>query len=452
MNNKNNIRRAVSFIFFVKGDLFTITRQNYLKAFPGYLAFPGGKVDKIDLVEVDKVADLQKTLMNTLVREAKEELDFCFDAEMTHIISLNLCFKATSPSHNPSRYETYFYVIELEERPLFTLDRSEIFSSSWCTPAELKLRYEEGNMLVVPPIRVIFDQIESGEYKNYDEAKYLNITGKNEEERLGRTACVEYIKNIIQLMPLSNTILPAVNTNCFLIGSQGKQILIDPSPKNEKELERLMIDLELHRPVCIFITHHHPDHHQHSTAISKRLNIPIYISKDSFLRIKAKHGSSYFDHCTVKLLQDGDQIGDWLGESLTVYEIPGHDQGHLGIAPKSLRWFIVGDLFQGLGTVVVGDDEGDMDLYLKSLQRVIKLEPKIVIPSHGIPLGGTDILEKTYKHRLMRESQILDFLKRGLSVEDIFIEIYSEVPKSVVKYARKNIESHIVKIRRDGLI
>ena len=51
---------------------------------------------------------------------------------------------------------------------------------------------------------------------------------------------IEPVKGIKQFLPLSNTFPPANRTNCFLIGdTDGFGVLIDPSPKNEKELSKL---------------------------------------------------------------------------------------------------------------------------------------------------------------------------------------------------------------------
>ena len=37
---------SVSVLFMYKEQIFAVQRQPYLLAFPGYQAFPGGKIDK----------------------------------------------------------------------------------------------------------------------------------------------------------------------------------------------------------------------------------------------------------------------------------------------------------------------------------------------------------------------------------------------------------------------
>ena len=61
---------------------------------------------------------------------------------------------------------------------------------------------------------------------------------------------------------------------------------------------------------------------------------------------------------------------------------------------------MAGDLFQGVGTVVIGEPEGNMQTYMETLKKVIKLNPKCVFPSHGIALGGSHILQKNLVTRI----------------------------------------------------
>ena len=48
---KSKILDAVSAVFVYDGSLFVVQRQSYLAAFPGYCAFPGGKVERSETEE-----------------------------------------------------------------------------------------------------------------------------------------------------------------------------------------------------------------------------------------------------------------------------------------------------------------------------------------------------------------------------------------------------------------
>ncbi len=429
------IRKAVSIILQYQNEIFYIKRQNFLKAFPGYTAFPGGKVDL-----TDKGESLDQTLMNALLREVKEELGVnlsaLLDDKNNSIVKIA---KATSPSFNPLRFETYFYLVNLKEKVIFDVDENEAAEYGWKKPEDIIDEFSSGKRLIVPPVRKVIETLVSNKVPRYLD---FDLTRKRTIPQ------VESLKNIVQMMPLSNTIFPATRTNAFVIGDIEK-ILIDPSPKNKFELEHLIKELVEFNLTKIFITHHHKDHHQYATNIALKLNLPIYISQDSFDRIGKIYGVEYFENVKVNFLKDGDELGTWLGKKLFIHEIPGHDEGHLGLAPESLEWFLVGDLFQGVGTVVVGGDEGDMSKYMDSLRKVISLAPNCVIPSHGIALGGTNILEKTLEHRELREIQVLELSKQGHKIDEILDIIYFDIPDSVVKYAKANIESHIEKLIKE---
>ena len=51
------MREAVSGIFIFGNEVFITHRQNYLRAFPGYHAFPGGKVenDEVNVYSPNKI-------------------------------------------------------------------------------------------------------------------------------------------------------------------------------------------------------------------------------------------------------------------------------------------------------------------------------------------------------------------------------------------------------------
>ena len=70
------MRESVSSILISGDEFFVIQRQNYLKAFPGYYSFPGGKVDKADhehAIDLE-VEGVENYLLVSLRREVEEEL------------------------------------------------------------------------------------------------------------------------------------------------------------------------------------------------------------------------------------------------------------------------------------------------------------------------------------------------------------------------------------------
>lgn len=90
-----------------------------------------------------------------------------------------------------------------------------------------------------------------------------------------------------------------------------------------------------------------------------------------------------------------------------------------------------------------------MQAYLDTLQRVIALNPKFIIPAHGLPAGGTWLLEQVLEHRLEREDNILFLHHAGRSMEEMLAILYVGLDRKLVPLARQNIRQHMRKL---GLI
>jgi endoribonuclease LACTB2 len=435
------MREAVTIVMICGDEIFSIIRQDFMRVFPGQSAFPGGKVDDSDIANplghelLDKF-DLR--LINALAREGKEELDLNLveEANSGNLLDLNLLGCAVTPEFNPYRFATYFYKLTFKQKPNFIIDESEAAWAGWKKSSAILEDYNSAKIMAVPPI--IHTLKELGRDISVSELPRLNFRYDQNLE----VPWIESIKGVVQVMPLSNTLLPADRTNAFFIGD----VLIDPSPKDTKELEKFEYTIKDFQINKIMLTHHHPDHIQFSNSLAKKNKWPIFLSKFTHKTIKEKFGDNFFDEIETHYLKEGDILTKSLGLDVLVYEVPGHDAGQLALAPTSMNWFLAGDLFQGIGTVVVGDSEGNMADYFKSLERVIALKPKRVIPSHGIALGGTHILEQNLKHRKKREQEVKELSDSGLEVDQILEKIYKDVDKRLWKYARKNIVSHLEKI------
>lgn len=442
---------AVSVVLTYKDKIFAIQRQNFLTAFPGYWAFPGGKVEKDDadfFQDVPQTKGLDQKLFGAVVREIKEELGIDLNLEISkgHVGACHYLGLAVTPDFNPFRFATYFFKIELNKQIPFTVDTNEARVFDWMSAEKLLNKYEMGEVLAVPPV-----------------IKVIQILGKNPETAFigdlnisyDSTELVPYIeslKGIRQIMPLSHTLPPATRTNAFLIGDDGSpKILIDPSPINEEEYRKFRNTLNLFGVDQILITHHHPDHYERSNQLARELNLPVLLSEYT-LKIILKNRPDYFLNVNTRVIKDGDVVTKWNQNDVLVMEVPGHDEGQVALYSKNLSWFLAGDLFQGIGTVVIGGEEGDMTKYFNTLSKVINLAPKVVFPSHGIGLGGTTILEKTLNHRKEREAQVYSLYTEGLTPEEILPRLYGEVDKALWPYALQNISKHLEKLRLEGRI
>ncbi len=442
---------AVSIVMTCGDEVFAIQRQSFLKAFPGYWAFPGGKVEVDDAsfnIEHPLTDDLDPKLFGAAVREGSEELGIDLRDEILagRVERIDYLGLAITPDFNPYRFATTFYRFHFKEKVNFVVDRNEAAVAEWISCSELLHRFDKGQILAVPPVIKVIETL--GLSPDTRHITDLNFSYDGTQY----VPYIESLKSVRQIMPLSNTLPPAIRTNAFLFGDGNHpKVLIDPSPKNEEELQKFKNTVMLFGVDKIMLTHHHPDHYEFSNTLAKEWKVPMLMSAYTHAQI-TKKDPDYFKGIEVSFLKDGDFLTEWLGRKLNIIEVPGHDEGQLAVAPEDMSWFLAGDLFQGVGTVVIGDEEGDMSKYFVTLQKIITLNPRVLFPSHGIGLGGVGILESTLNHRRVRENQILTFHKEGLSVQEMLEKIYQDVDKRLWPYAQKNIEKHLEKLRKDGLI
>ena len=440
----SRIIEAVSVVLTHGDQIFAIQRQYFLKSFPGYWAFPGGKVEaqEASFAPHPLTSSLDPTLWAAVVRETQEELAFNLEDALRNNIVTAVYFLglAVTPEFNPYRFATHFFKIELKEKPEFIVDRGEALIADWTSCHELLQRFDLGELLAVPPVIKVIKAL--GLDIQTSHIGDLNIAYDAAVE----VPMIESLKGVRQYLPLSHTVPPANRTNCFLIGDTGhEQILLDPSPRDESELKKLIHALRDQRVTKIMLTHHHPDHHEHAPQLARQWGVPIILSADSRQRLE-RIRPDYFSGIKLEEIQEGMELTQWLGHSVRVVAVPGHDEGQLALMPENRAWFLAGDLFQGIGTVVIGAPEGDMAKYMGTLERVILLAPRVIFPSHGIGLGSTFILEKTLEHRKFREEQVLALSQQGKSEDDILRVLYSDIQPELLKYARKNIQAHLSKL------
>ncbi|TAM09894.1 MAG: MBL fold metallo-hydrolase [Nevskiaceae bacterium] len=449
----SGIPEAVTAAILVGDEILLVHRNPKLHAFAGYEAFAGGKVEAGDDAPCclacarDSAQDsvIPPRRVNALVREIREELGFDLVAleQAGELTAFGEVGYALTPPIAPRRFSTWFYRLRLRHKPALTLNPPEHTAAGWATPAAWLARYAAGDLLLVPPTRFALQDLAD----NPETTQLSRMDAIGKPPTGGRFIEIQPLGGITILAVPSNTLPPAHHTNCFLIGdgtAEAPRLLVDPSPKDDATLAALIAQVE-GRCDAVFITHHHPDHHERADALARRCNLPIWLSADTRTRIAIAH-PHFFDGIPVRELADGETLTRWLGHPVHVLAVPGHDAGQLALLPDNRAWCLVGDLIQGIGTVVIAPPEGDMARYFKTLEHVIALAPRVIFPSHGMALGGTHYLEAALAHRRLREGQILALHRSGKSEDEILAVVYAGTPPPLLPYARVNIRSHLTKL------
>jgi hydroxyacylglutathione hydrolase len=152
-------------------------------------------------------------------------------------------------------------------------------------------------------------------------------------------------------------------------------------------------------------------------------------------------------------LGDGDivRVG---ALNITALYTPGHSADHLCFLIPTDGAVFTGDLILGQGSSMVTYPEGDVVAYLRSLDRLAGLKPRILFPGHWDPV--TDAMAKIdeyRRHRLEREAQILAEVRRGGgTAAELTRRVYGELDEKLMVAAEMTLRAHLRKLVDDGLV
>src|SRR5579872_2826574 len=164
-------------------------------------------------------------------------------------------------------------------------------------------------------------------------------------------------------------------THAYVVG-RDKAYVIDPGPAVPNWTNELAARVKAAalRVEAIVLTHGHPDHAPAATELSQ-------------------------------LLRAGDAL-ETDGDRLIVIETPGHSPDHLGFWLEGAKVLFSGDTILGRGTSLVAPPEGDMQLYMRTLDTLRRLSPLLIAPGHGpIVRDPLTTIDQYIDHRRARERQ-----------------------------------------------
>lgn len=221
-------------------------------------------------------------------------------------------------------------------------------------------------------------------------------------------------------------------TNTWIVDAGPVVVVIDPGPDDDAHLAALERRLAGKTVGVVLVTHSHPDH----LPLAERFARPHKASVRRFPE-----------------LADGDVVRAG-NLSLTALHTPGHSADHVCFLIADDGAVFTGDLILGRGSSMVTYPEGDVAAYLRSLDRLSKLEPRILFPGHWDPV--TQAMEKIAeyrRHRLEREAQILDEVRRGEgTASQLTHRVYGELDESLMRAAEMTLRAHLKKLVDDRLV
>eukprot|EP00499_Haloplacidia_sp_CaronLabIsolate_P004573 CAMPEP_0196782708 /NCGR_PEP_ID=MMETSP1104-20130614/11915_1 /TAXON_ID=33652 /ORGANISM="Cafeteria sp., Strain Caron Lab Isolate" /LENGTH=325 /DNA_ID=CAMNT_0042152951 /DNA_START=9 /DNA_END=986 /DNA_ORIENTATION=+ len=276
-----------------------------------------------------------------------------------------------------------------------------------------------------------------------------------------------------KLSPLVTTVLgmnpgrfTLTGTNCYLVGSGSRRILIDTGEGREEYadvLRRAMDAAECGGIEHIVLTHHHYDHIggvRQALALSGgacsvwKMPLPEGATAHVSEGGKAADAKpSPLEGLDVLPLVHG-QVLRTEGASLRVVHTPGHTKDHVALLLEEDGSLFSGDCVLGIGSGVFED----LSAYMMSLHKLRELSPTALYPGHGPhTTDACALIDKYIAHRQEREQQIVEALKAHASeaprtVIELVREVYTEIPESLILGAANNLELVLRKLEHDGRV
>jgi glyoxylase-like metal-dependent hydrolase (beta-lactamase superfamily II) len=289
---------------------------------------------------------------------------------------------------------------------------------------------------------------------------------------------------------------PLQTTNVFLIDDPPRT-LIDSGVKTESSLEALSRELEtlglnLQGIERILITHAHIDHYGMAKQLATMSGAKIYIHPIEYKRSRSflhsigllkiillKNGTpETVARETLQYVEGAERYGDPVEdalfledgdfvpfESLTLQAIscPGHSPGLLCYYWKDKKLLFAGDhLLKDItpNPVVYPPTEGplfrypSLKHYLKSLERIKKLELSLVLPGHREEIHEPkQRIDNTLKHHRDRMDQVFSLISKcERTPYEIAVELFPDISALQIFLAISETLGHLEILREKGAI
>lgn len=347
-----------------------------------------------------------------------------------------------TPPYVQRPFMAHFYLATVEAPELVQVppNQRELEDGGWITAEAAMAAWRRGEHLLAPSTQWLLQSICDGALS--DPSRFEAV-----EEARGLPPRWAEIRPGVVVYPVPTpTLPPATHTNVYVAGHTRLWIFDPASPWAEG---RAALDAYLDGRIAagaqvegVVLTHHHHDHVGGARHLADRLGVPIYAHPAT---------AALVDFEVERSLEEGDTLpcdsGDW-----RVLHTPGHAPGHLCFLDEATRSLVAGDMVAGIGTILVDPREGSMSAYLQSLDRLRRLAPSCLMPSHGAIIGGVESKLTGYiEHRKMRETLVTRALaSEAVALDALLPKVYGDVAPAVWPVAQLSLLAHLIKLREEG--
>lgn len=244
-------------------------------------------------------------------------------------------------------------------------------------------------------------------------------------------------------------------TGTYIIGTRDL-VIIDPGPNDDEHLDALIKAINGANVSHILITHPHADHSPLSTKLSGITGAKIWGKSEIKTHIPISHNTEEGDDIGFIPdfeIKDG-QIIQCDGFEIEAIASPGHTSGHFCFGLSKENALFSGDHIMGWSTSVILPPDGNMNQYIKSLEKISARDFDILYPTHGAPIPKPNEFINAYiAHRLEREEQVIECLKNGISrISDMVPILYANVDKRLWPAAARSLHAHLIRLVENGIV
>ena len=396
------------------------------------------------------------------------------------------------------RFDVPFLVARMPESQTPVADGSEQFEPVWVRPKDALARHKEGQFFIIYPtirtlerlqayasVQAVLQACATTEQPLWTSCPRGGLLGGRDlrymehELPYGELAMVcpdgqvshaldwqsespvPLLKNLLRLTAPNPGAMTGPGTNSYLVGEPGTgYIAIDPGPADADHLEKLWRAAggDIRMIVC---THSHPDHSPGARPLQALCTpVPPILGLPS--AATARQHSQFVPDRVLQdqelLVLSGGAAQTAVTHTLKVLYTPGHAANHV-----CLLWLEDGLLFSGDhilcgSTTVIDPPDGDMTLYLESLDRLsaacTQHRVEFILPAHGYVMGGyageaLTVIAQLKAHRLKREAKIMQAMQAqpNGSLDDWVAHAYNDVPPRLWPVAKRSLIAHVSRIQ-----
>lgn len=242
-------------------------------------------------------------------------------------------------------------------------------------------------------------------------------------------------------------------TNTYIIG-RGRVAVLDPGPEDAAHLAAILAATRGEAITHVIASHTHRDHSPGAAALVAATGAGTWGFGPHVTPPEA--GGEGGDHGfrPENTVADGGII-EGEGWRLEALHTPGHCANHLCLAMDGNGVLFSADHVMSWSTSVVSPPDGDMADYMRSLERVMAREDRLLLPGHGPAITDPKpFLAALHAHRAEREAKVLTALRQAgtATAEALVGPVYGPLDPRLVKPAGRSLLSHLIKLEQEGAV